>query len=92
MGDDESTWTRWRDELDWRKILVASTASWSIPRTSPLAAPLPPAEWNRFGAEGRPVVFVGTDATQWSWCSINWTLKERVHEGVHDRASQSRHV
>lgn len=72
MGDDETTWMRWWDELEWLRILVASTASWQ----SPAHRHSPPPFHLRSGIDsgpegGRPLVFVGTDAAQWSWCAIN---------------------
>lgn len=80
QGEDGLTWQRWWDDLDWLRILVATVSSWSVPLSSPLAVALSPSEWERRGSGSLPMVFIGTDATEWSWCSINWSNGEYMKE------------
>jgi hypothetical protein len=74
MEDDDLTWERWWDDLDALRWLVESVGMWSVPCSSPFAVTLPPSEWEARGAGGRGVIYLGSDATEWSWCVVNWSL------------------
>lgn len=70
------TWNAFWDDIEALRWLVNSVQAWSVPCSSPFAVVLPPAEWESRGAGGRSMVFVGSDSTQWSWCTVNWSLGE----------------
>ena len=73
---EDLVWARWWDDLEWLRMLVDSVTSWSVPCSSPFAVSLHPSEWAVRGAGGRAVVYLGSDATQWSWSVFNWTRME----------------
>lgn len=75
---DGWTWTARWDDLAWLRHLVKVVSSWSVPCSSPFAVALHPSEWEIMGGGGRAMVFMGTDATMWSYCAINWTAREYI--------------
>jgi len=76
QDSEDLAWEWWWDDLDWLRLLVDSVASWSVPCSSPFAVSLHPSEWELRGSGGRSVVYLGSDATQWSWSVFNWSRSE----------------
>lgn len=68
------------DDLDWFRLVLAEEDGWKDGLRSPFQAALDPATRAEDAEEVDRVVFVGTDATQWSFAAINWESGEMIRE------------
>jgi hypothetical protein len=73
-----AVWESYQDDLFWLRVIVRTVASWSVPLSVPAAVALSPGEWMRHGAGGQGYVYVGADATEWSFSAVNMTAGEFI--------------